>query len=248
VAVTIHPSDRIDDAITYHDGLAPAWDARYASGGFGRRAAFFRASVLPLLDRRGRDWLDAGCGSGFFSRMIAEDGASVCGVDGSAAMIEAARSHSLRSGANRMTFQVVPTVEVLAFPDCSFDGALCLSVLEYLREPERCLAELVRVAKPGGQIVASFANARSTIRRLQQTRRSLTGAGQGSDYLASSNRTWTRADVSALAAAHKLTGVKILGFDPVLPPFLQSLLSPSLYYLVGRKPDAAPAHNHRPER
>ena len=78
-------------AIAYHDTLAEGWARRYESGGFKRRAEFFLHEVLPRAAVGGR-WLDVGCGSGVFSRMLATAGAQVTGVDGSAAMIEAARA------------------------------------------------------------------------------------------------------------------------------------------------------------
>jgi SAM-dependent methyltransferase len=41
------------------------------------------------------------------------------------------------------------------FPDCSFDGVLCNQVLEHVFEPERFLAEVVRVLTPSGVLVLS---------------------------------------------------------------------------------------------
>src|SRR5262249_39196176 len=61
--------------VAYHDGIAEEWDKRYETGGFARRASFFRSRMLPLLSSQGR-WLDAACGSGYFARMLAERGAS----------------------------------------------------------------------------------------------------------------------------------------------------------------------------
>ena len=77
-------------AIRYHDTLAESWTERYASGGFKRRADFFTTEVLPKKAAISGDWIDVGCGSGVFSRMLAAAGANVLGVDGSAAMIAAA--------------------------------------------------------------------------------------------------------------------------------------------------------------
>ena len=43
-------------------------------------------------------WLDAGCGTGHFSRELARLGACVTGVDGAASMIEAARAFDPHGG------------------------------------------------------------------------------------------------------------------------------------------------------
>jgi 2-polyprenyl-6-hydroxyphenyl methylase/3-demethylubiquinone-9 3-methyltransferase len=65
-----------------------------------------------------------------------------------------------------MAFEVVPTVETLPFPDQSFDGVLCLSVLEYVDDPERCLSEFTRIIKPGGVLLVSVPNRFSLLRMV----------------------------------------------------------------------------------
>lgn len=45
--------------------------------------------------------------------------------------------------------------ERLPFADDTFDAALSLSVLEHVRDPFRCAAEIVRVVRPGGTIYVS---------------------------------------------------------------------------------------------
>lgn len=43
--------------------------------------------------------------------------------------------------------------EALPFADASFDAALSLAVLEHVRDPFRCAQELLRVVKPGGELL-----------------------------------------------------------------------------------------------
>ncbi len=50
---------------------------------------------------------------------------------------------------------VVGVGEKLPFADASFDGVLSVAVLEHVRDPFRCAAELVRVLKPGGTLFAA---------------------------------------------------------------------------------------------
>ncbi|MGE3779005.1 MAG: class I SAM-dependent methyltransferase [Pirellulaceae bacterium] len=43
-------------------------------------------------------------------------------------------------------------IEALGFPDHSFDGAVCWSVLEHVPNPQLAISELYRVLRPGGLI------------------------------------------------------------------------------------------------
>jgi SAM-dependent methyltransferase len=48
---------------------------------------------------------------------------------------------------------VIASADALPFDDASFDAVLLLQVLEHVREPARVVAELLRVLRPGGQLV-----------------------------------------------------------------------------------------------
>ncbi len=56
---------------------------------------------------------------------------------------------------NYPTTDVLAVGESLPFADQSFDGVLSLCVLEHVRDPFRCAAELARVVRPGGAIYAA---------------------------------------------------------------------------------------------
>jgi 2-polyprenyl-3-methyl-5-hydroxy-6-metoxy-1,4-benzoquinol methylase len=223
-------------AIAYHDQLASGWSGRYASGGFKRRAEFFVGQVLPRVAPRG-DWIDVGCGSGVFSRMLAAGGAKVLGVDGSAAMIQAARETPVPPDSGPPPRYEVETVETLSRDGEAFDGALFLSVIEYLADPTAALDALARLLRPGGRLVLSAPNRHSGLRRAQTALRAVSSS-VGSNafaYLASSRNAWSRRELIALAAASGFTTEDVLGFDPVLTPAFSRLLSPSLWFLVCHK-------------
>ncbi len=218
------------DAVAYHEALAAGWSARYASGGMRRRAEFFLADVLPRLSPEG-DWLDVGCGSGVFSAMLAQTGARVLGVDGSAAMVVAARANV---PAARFEVARVEEVERLGGP---FDGAISLSVLEYLDDPQAALAALSKRLKPGARLCVSLPNRTSTLRAAQRLMRPLVErAGLKSlAYLDSSRRLWSRRETEALVGGAGFEVEAVLGFDPVAPRALWPLVSPSLWFVVARR-------------
>ncbi|MEL7469792.1 MAG: class I SAM-dependent methyltransferase [Pseudomonadota bacterium] len=228
-------TDTFDKAISHHQDLAAGWDARYLSGSFARRARFFRDSVRPMLEPNGR-WLDAGCGSGYFARILAEFGAVVHGIDGASDMVQAARSAARdHPAANRLSFELVETIERLPFEDASFDGVLSLSVLEYVPDPQQALAEMARVLRPGGQLVVSIPNTGSLIRALAALRQRLRrqSAG-GSAYLESSHFTVRQVEIAPMLSRHGMALQSVHPCDPSLHGLL-ARISPNLYFITARR-------------
>jgi SAM-dependent methyltransferase len=112
--------------------------------------------ILTLLDPRpGAHLLDVGCGVGDDVRTLAgivgPTGRAV-GVDNSHVMIEAAQLR-LRGVALPIEFRV-GDAQQLDFPDDSFDGCRVERTLSHVADPRQAVAEMVRVVKPGGPIVA----------------------------------------------------------------------------------------------
>ena len=223
------PAQVSTDAIAYHETLAAGWSERYAAGGFKRRAEFFARDILPRLTPSG-EWLDVGCGSGVFSRVIAGAGARVLGLDGSPAMVEAARAASAGGNAR---FEL-RKVEDVALLEGAFDGAICLSVIEYLERPDAALRAISGKLKSGARLGFSAPNSGSTLRRVQRMLRPLAGA-KAFAYLDSSRHLWRRDELATLARKAGLEVEAVLGFDPVAPRALWPLISPSLWFLVARK-------------
>ncbi|OYY07569.1 MAG: hypothetical protein B7Y70_14405 [Rhizobiales bacterium 35-68-8] len=233
------PSTDALDPVAYHEALAADWDRRYQRGSFARRACFFARKILPLLPPAGH-WLDAGCGTGTFSRMLAADNRTVLGVDASVAMVEEGRRLAEPLG-GRAAFEPVATVESLPFPDASFDGVICLSVLEYLAKPQAALDELARVLRPGGVVVVSVPHRHSAVRALQRAMAAFRQPRQagGVAYLALSRFSVAPTAFADMAADAGLTVSARLGFDPVVPGAMQVLVAPSLLYFVCRKASVA---------
>jgi SAM-dependent methyltransferase len=94
--------------------------------------------------------LDVGCGTGEITARVAAlwPRAQVTGVDLVASHLELARRRCAHH-ADRVTFRVADAFE-LPFPSASFDLVVCRHMLQAIPTPERVMAELVRVARPGG--------------------------------------------------------------------------------------------------
>jgi SAM-dependent methyltransferase len=111
------------------------------------------AAVLTAVgEPAGLRILDAGCGEGYLSRLLASAGADVVGVDTSASLIAAAGSHA--DQARQPVNYAVAAMENLPEPDETFDVVVCNHVLSDVDDPEIALAEIARVLKPGGRLVA----------------------------------------------------------------------------------------------
>lgn len=151
-------------------GAAGAYDAMadaYAVDGERNayNALYERPATIALLPPvRGRDVLDAGCGSGPLSAWLAGAGARVTGFDTSERMVALARQRDL-PGAE---FVVADLAEPLPFPDDAFDVAVASLVLHYLRDWVGPLRELRRVVRPGGALVCSTHHPASDV-ELSQT-------------------------------------------------------------------------------
>jgi ubiquinone/menaquinone biosynthesis C-methylase UbiE len=108
------------------------------------------AKYLPA-DGSGLSLLDVGCGTGHHLARLRERGYNVAGVDGSAEMLEHARRNNpgceLRAG----------DVDALPFEDNRFDVTLCVEVLRYLADPQKCVNEMARVLRPGGVCITTAA-------------------------------------------------------------------------------------------
>jgi SAM-dependent methyltransferase len=97
--------------------------------------------------------LDIGCGIGIGPAHIARTyNCAVVGVDRSPQMIDWARRRAREEGAEHRVSFVVADVLALPFDDDRFDVVVAESVLAFVVDKERAIAEMVRVTKPGGYV------------------------------------------------------------------------------------------------
>lgn len=102
----------------------------------------------------GLRWIDIGCGNGAFTELVCDRCAPVAihGIDPSSAQIAYART---RPGAHLVQFREGDAM-ALPFPDDSFDAAVMALVIFFVPDPAKGVAEMARVARPGG-LVATYA-------------------------------------------------------------------------------------------
>ena len=127
---------RFDDGAGY-ERLMGVW-SRLAG-------AIFLDWVQP---RHGLQWLDIGCGNGAFTELIVQRcaPAAVTGIEPSEGQLQFARA---RPGTPGVAYVQGGAMD-LPFQDGTFDAAVMALVLFFVPDPERGVAEMVRVTRPGG--------------------------------------------------------------------------------------------------
>jgi arsenite methyltransferase len=115
-----------------------------------RQFANFRPVIEKLGLVAGARVLDVGCGTGQLARLLSErvgSTGSVTGVDPLPERIELARS-----AVAGVRFEVGTAEDLGAFADASFDAVTMSSVLHWVADKAKALAEVRRVLRPGGRL------------------------------------------------------------------------------------------------
>jgi len=99
----------------------------------------------------GLDVLDAACGEGYGSALLADSAKAVTGVDVSHAAIEHAQQQYV---ADNLEFQAADCLD-LPFGDDQFDCIVSFETLEHLDDHEGLMKEFRRVLKPQGFLLVS---------------------------------------------------------------------------------------------
>jgi ubiquinone/menaquinone biosynthesis C-methylase UbiE len=118
-----------------------------ASSPIRRHAHHMQYEAFVEIVPAGATVLDAGCGEGVLSVLLAKKGCIVTGVDLSAPNVEAAKAYAAAEGVGEKTTFLVGDVEKLPAADKSFDVVVSSHVLEHLPDFEQGARELARVAR-----------------------------------------------------------------------------------------------------
>jgi SAM-dependent methyltransferase len=149
------------------------WPAHFGAMGANYEQRAFTGSALSaqsdhelsiVLDAlgpgNGRTLLDIGAGTGRFTVPLLAAGWKVTSLDGSSEMLDC-----IGSRASAATLVLGRLGEPLPFNDEEFDAVVAMRVVKYVPETADALAEMVRVARPGGAVLFDVAN-RSSVARF----------------------------------------------------------------------------------
>ncbi len=121
-------------------------------------------SALRMLDPRPGDTvLDAGCGDGSLTALLAPRCRRVHAID----IAGNAMAAVIRSTPN-VEFHKA-NIETLDFPAAAFDRIVCVETLEHLLHPQQAIAEFHRTLKPAGVLVVTYPTVnRTTVNEWQK--------------------------------------------------------------------------------
>lgn len=117
----------------------------------GKRLSYARMQLSP-----GAAALDVGCGPGTDTLPLAEivgPGGRVEGIDHDAAMVAEAERRAAAAGVSPFVRHRQGDAYALPCGDASFDAVRSERLFLHLDCPERALAEMARVTRPGGRVV-----------------------------------------------------------------------------------------------
>ncbi len=134
------------------------------------------ASVLDRLPLGGDERvLDAGCGSGRVTELLAErlPRGSVVALDGSPTMVEGARARLARFG-DRITYVVADLGRPIPFAE-PVDAILSTATFHWVPDHDALFRNLAAILRPGGRLVAQCGGAGN----IANVRQVLAGIGDG---------------------------------------------------------------------
>lgn len=154
----------------------------WGDGDYARTAAVLAPAAEALASAAGVApgdvVVDVACGTGSAALAAARRGGQVTGVDAAERLLAHAAEAAARAGVDARF--VAGTLDALPLPDASADVVVSSFGVIFADDPARALAEMTRVARPGG-VVALTAwephGAVSEAGRLLST--ALSGPGQG---------------------------------------------------------------------
>ena len=131
--------------------------ALWEKGDFTEIAAFMRQSGEAVVKSLGVTpplrALDLGCGDGTTAFPLALLGADVTGVDIARNLVEAGNQRATGAGLHRLKFHEGDACHLVGVADDSFELTLSMFGAMFAPKPFDVATEMVRVTKPGGQIV-----------------------------------------------------------------------------------------------
>ena len=139
---------RLQRSQSYFESLAGDWERIRKSYFDDRVTSLAIEKLLP----RDLTLADIGCGTGSLTFELARLARKVIGIDLSQEMLRRAKVAAKERGLDNVEFRQGDALK-LPLGSRSVDAAFCVMVLHFLPDPERAIASLCRITRPGGRVI-----------------------------------------------------------------------------------------------
>ena len=154
----------IDAVRSSYSRWAPVYDRT-----FGKVTEMGRRRAVDYINSRLGSVLEVGVGTGLSLDQYGP-GLEVTGIDFSQEMLDKAIARVERLGLSHVRALRQMDARELDFPDNHFDTVTAMHVLSVVPEPERVMAEIARVCRPGGKVVITnhFAREKGPLAKVER--------------------------------------------------------------------------------
>jgi ubiquinone/menaquinone biosynthesis C-methylase UbiE len=139
---------RLQRSQSYFESLAGDWERIRKSYFDDRVTSLAIEKLLP----RDLTLADIGCGTGSLTVELARFARKVIGIDLSQEMLRRAKAVARERKLDNVEFRQGDALQ-LPLDTASVDAAFCVMVLHFLPDPERAIAGLCRITRPGGSVI-----------------------------------------------------------------------------------------------
>ena len=145
----IQVSDKEVGSREFFEEIKKKFDRTYAAYAHSEKLLRFR-------ERKGKSVLEIGCGIGIDAAEFARYGAHVTTLDLSPKNIELAKKYFSYNDLSGNL--LVGNAEVMDFDNDTFDLVVAIGVFIYTPDTQKAIDEVLRVVKPGGEVICMFWN------------------------------------------------------------------------------------------
>lgn len=145
------PAPQVKD--TSWGGVAEWYDKHLEKGSDTYHDKVVHPNLLRMLgDVKGKQVLDLACGQGIFSRLMADRGAGVVGVDLGKELIEMAEKRN-KEYKFKIHYYHSPSHDLYMVKDATKDLAVCVLAIQNIEKLQETIQEVSRVLKKGGRFL-----------------------------------------------------------------------------------------------
>jgi len=136
----------------FYNNFAPKWEKYINNVETNKRLKVVFFDLLKGISLKDKDFLEIGCGLGYFSLEASKRGFNVTAVDVGENLVDITKRR-VKKGEF-----IVCSASQLPFKNNSFDIVLCTEVIEHVENQVKAFDEMFRVLKKGGYLVLTTPN------------------------------------------------------------------------------------------